>query len=56
MRAAARRRRHRDAALAVVVDHALVVVPKHVPASRGRIRSIGHKGTECRSLHKKGNM
>ena len=35
MRAAARGRRHRDAALAVVVDHALVVVPKHVPAGSG---------------------
>ena len=31
MRLTAGRRRHADAALAVVVDHALVVVPENVP-------------------------
>jgi hypothetical protein len=33
-------RRHRDAALAVVVDHALVVVPEHVPARAGADASL----------------
>ena len=42
VRAPPRGRRHRDAALAVVVDHALVVVPEHVPEEDGLDCTLWH--------------